>query len=84
MPSADLAQKLDRARHTAPSLPTREALILLAVVNHPWLLDTHAEELAALEFRHADGDRLRARHPGCGRHGASADAGRDARCDQRA
>jgi DNA primase len=29
-------------------------------VNHPWLLDTHAEELAALEFRHQDGDRLRA------------------------
>jgi DNA primase len=41
-------------------LPSREALILLALVNHPWLLDTHAEELAALEFRHADGDRLRA------------------------
>ena len=42
------------------SLPPREALILLALVNHPWLLDTHAEELADLEFRHADGDRLRA------------------------
>jgi len=42
------------------ALPPREALILLALVNHPWLLDTHAEELAALEFRHADGDRLRA------------------------
>jgi DNA primase len=40
-------------------LPSREALILLAVINHPWLLDTHAEELAELEFRHADGDRLR-------------------------
>jgi DNA primase len=40
-------------------LPSREALILLAVVNHPWLLETHAEELAELEFRHADGDRLR-------------------------
>jgi DNA primase len=41
------------------ALPPREALILLALVNHPWLLDAHAEELAALEFRHADGDRLR-------------------------
>jgi DNA primase len=40
-------------------LPSREALILLSVVNHPWLLETHAEELAELEFRHADGDRLR-------------------------
>jgi DNA primase len=42
------------------ALPPREALILLALINHPWLLETHAEELAALEFRHADGDRLRA------------------------
>jgi DNA primase len=42
------------------ALPAREALILLALINHPWLLDTHAEELVALEFRHADGDRLRA------------------------
>jgi DNA primase len=42
------------------ALPAREALILLALINHPWLLDTHAEELTELEFRHADGDRLRA------------------------
>jgi DNA primase len=40
-------------------LPPREALILLTVVNHPWLLESHAEELAELEFRHADADRLR-------------------------
>src|SRR5437763_1480425 len=40
-------------------LPSREALILLAVINHPWLLETHAEDLAELEFRHIDGDRLR-------------------------
>jgi DNA primase len=40
-------------------LPSREALILLAVINHPWLLETHAEDLAELEFRHTDGDRLR-------------------------
>src|SRR5262245_20460027 len=39
-------------------LPPREALILLAVVNHPWLLDDHAEELAELEFRHPDAERL--------------------------
>jgi len=42
------------------ALAPREALILLALISHPWLLDTHAEELADLEFRHADGDRLRA------------------------
>jgi len=40
-------------------LPAREALILLTVVNHPWLMDSHAEELAELEFLHADADRLR-------------------------
>jgi len=41
------------------SLPPREALILLAVLNHPWLLEDRAEELAELEFRHPDADRLR-------------------------
>ncbi len=41
------------------ALPPREALILKAVINHPWLMDHHAEELAELEFRHADADRLR-------------------------
>ncbi|MBX6426024.1 MAG: DNA primase [Variibacter sp.] len=53
------------------AIPPREALILIAVVNHPWLLDDHAEELAELEFQHADADRLRrgildaaARHSG--------------------
>jgi len=39
--------------------PPREALILIAVLNHPWLLDDHAEELAELEFLHPDVDRLR-------------------------
>ncbi len=39
--------------------PAREALILLTVANHPWLLEAHAEELADLEFRHPDADRLR-------------------------
>jgi len=46
-------------RGVRTGLPTREALLLVAVVNHPWLLDTHAEELAELEFRHPDADRLR-------------------------
>ncbi len=41
------------------ALAPREALILLTVINHPWLLETHAEDLAELEFRHLDGDRLR-------------------------
>ena len=58
MPSARLARS-QIVRGARNVLPSREALILLAVINHPWLLETHAEELAELEFRHADGDRLR-------------------------
>jgi DNA primase len=41
------------------AIPPREALILLTVTNHPWLMERHAEELAELEFRHPDADRLR-------------------------
>jgi DNA primase len=41
------------------ALPPREALILVAVVNHPWLLEHHAEEFAALEFLNPDADQLR-------------------------
>ena len=41
------------------ALPPREALILITVINHPWLLEDHAEDLAELEFRHADADKLR-------------------------
>ncbi len=41
------------------ALPAREALILVAVLNHPWLLESHAEELAELEFRHPEAGRLR-------------------------
>lgn len=40
-------------------LPPREALIVLSVLNHPWLLDGHAEEFAALDLVHPDADRLR-------------------------
>jgi DNA primase len=57
-PSARLAAS-SIIRGVRTSLPSREALILLAVINHPWLLETHAEELVDLEFRHHDGERLR-------------------------
>jgi DNA primase len=46
-------------RGARSALPAREALILLALVNHPWLLDSHAEEVAALEFHNRDADLLR-------------------------
>jgi DNA primase len=41
------------------AIPRREALILQAIVNHPWLAHDHIEELAELEFRHADTQKLK-------------------------
>ena len=41
------------------SLPPREALILLAVIEHPWLLESHLEEFAEIELIHPDSDQLR-------------------------
>ena len=57
-PSARLSgSPIVRGFRTA--LPPREALILVAVVNHPWLLEHHAEEFAELEFLNPDTDQLR-------------------------
>ena len=33
-------------------MPAREAIMLAVVMNHPWLLEHRAEELAAIEFEH--------------------------------
>jgi DNA primase len=52
-----LASPLHRGHRAA--IPRREALILQAAINHPWLLHDHLEELAAAEFRHADTQRLK-------------------------
>ena len=52
------ASPVHRGYRTA--VPTREALILQAAVNYPWLLHDHLEELSELEFRHADAERLKA------------------------
>ena len=41
------------------AIPRREALILQAVLNHPWLLHDHIEELTHLEFRHNEAERLK-------------------------
>ena len=46
-------------RGSRSALPAREALILLAVLNHPWLLDQHTEEFAELDLLHPDANRLR-------------------------
>ena len=48
---------LHRGYRTA--IPPREALILQAVLNHPWLLHDHLEDFAELEFRHGEAGRLK-------------------------
>ncbi len=41
------------------AMPPREALILVVLINHPWLLEHHAEEFAEFEFLNPDADLLR-------------------------
>jgi DNA primase len=38
----------------------REALILQCLINHPWILHGHLEEVAALELAHPEAHKLRA------------------------
>jgi DNA primase len=57
-------------------IPRREALILQALANHPWLAHDHLEELAEIEFRHADTQRLRGALLDILAHDGEADAGR--------
>jgi DNA primase len=42
------------------SLSRREALILQCLINHPWLLHDHLEEVAALEMANTEAHKLRA------------------------
>jgi DNA primase len=43
------------------AISRREALILQSLINHPWLLHDHLEEVAALELAHPEANKLRAR-----------------------
>jgi len=47
-------------RGSRAAIPRREALILQAALNHPWLLHEHQEDLAGIEFRHAEAQKLKA------------------------
>jgi DNA primase len=42
------------------AISRREALIVQSLINHPWLLHDHLEEVAALELAHPEAHRLRA------------------------
>src|ERR1700690_1977252 len=61
-----------RGHRTA--VPKREALILQAALNYPWLLHDHLEELASLEFTHADAERLKGVLIDIAAHSAAPDA----------
>jgi DNA primase len=63
---------LHRGSRTA--VPLREALILQAAINHPWLLHDHLEELSHLEFRYPEAERLKAALIDIAAHAAAADA----------
>jgi len=52
------ASPLMRGQRSAVS--RREALILQCLINHPWLLHDHLEEVAALELAHGEAHKLRA------------------------
>ena len=52
------ASPLLRGQRSAMS--RREALILQSLINHPWILHEHLEEVAALELAHPDAHKLRA------------------------
>ena len=43
------------------ALSRREALILQCLINHPWLLHEHLEDVAALEMANPEAHRLKAR-----------------------
>jgi DNA primase len=54
------------------AIPRREALILQAALNHPWLLHEHLEEFAAAEFRHPDSQKLKGALIDAFAHGAES------------
>jgi DNA primase len=60
-PLAPLSPRLPRSPivRGRSAVAPREALILIAVLNHPWLVHAHAEEFAELEFLHPAADQLR-------------------------
>lgn len=70
--SAQLAASPVHRGHRA-AIPLREALILQAVINHPWLLHDHLEELAGVEFRHAEAARVKSELIDIFAHGTASD-----------
>jgi DNA primase len=55
------------------AIPRREALILQTVINHPWLLHEHLEELSEVEFRHAEAAKVKGELIDIFAHGGAPD-----------
>ena len=55
------------------AVPRREALILQIILNHPWLLHDHLEDLAQIAFRHGDAQKLKGAVIDVFAHDAAAD-----------
>ncbi len=71
--SPQLASSPVHRAHGA-GISRREALILQAVINHPWLLHDHMEEFVAVELRRAEAARIKAAVIDIFAHGSAADA----------
>ncbi len=71
--SVQLAASPIHRGHRA-TVPPREALILQAVINHPWLLHDHLEELAGIDLRHSDAAKAKAAIIDIFAHGSVSDA----------
>src|SRR5580692_2442283 len=78
--SSQLATSPVHRGHRA-AIPLREALILQATLNHPWLLHDHMEELAAAEFHHADTQKLKGALIDAFAHHSAADVGQSSARD---
>lgn len=57
--AAETTRQSALVRGASAGLPRNEALLLFAVLNHSWLLDLHAEELAELPFLNREAAELR-------------------------
>jgi DNA primase len=71
--SPQLASSPVHRGHRA-AIPRREALILQAVINYPWLLHDHLEELAGVELRHSEAAKVKAAVIDIFAHGHVTDA----------
>ncbi|HEY3641399.1 MAG TPA: DNA primase [Xanthobacteraceae bacterium] len=55
------------------AISRREALILQTALNHPWLLHEHLEDIAEVEFRFAEAERVKVALIDIFAHGGAAD-----------